>query len=390
MMTRVWILLAVLLSNLLGLHTSSALLAQGQVQVRQPNMVAVKVEQSDRSVFNGVLRIGDVAVVEAENNFLSQRVRALDLEVLTMEQPRTVITRQQLEYRLLLAGVKPEQIALTGFEKISIELQDARQVIELLANTLTEQSNRKYGTPRGFCQVSLQADARKLIESSPLNWRDVEVTAILPAELQAGEQLLPVEFYSGSVVTTLQLPVHFRFNHESSPAFRSALPASVAARPQDGVNQTAQLIPATSVFAEHPTVLRSSAAAATNAVTAIPSSPSSATPSSATAGSMSVFGPTVAKASYEVTQTAGKQVLRMAPAVEAPAATPAILIARGAAVRVTQRVGQVMIGLKTARAAQDGKLGDVIEVIAPYKGRDGREVRLLGRVVAENELELVR
>ena len=385
MMTRVWILLAVSLSNLLGLHTSSALLAQGQVQVRQPNMVAVKVEQSDRSVFNGVLRIGDVAVVEAENNFLSQRVRALDLEVLTMEQPRTVITRQQLEYRLLLAGVKPEQIALTGFEKISIELQDARQVIELLANTLTEQSNRKYGTPRGFCQVSLQADARKLIENSPLNWRDVEVTAILPAELQAGEQLLPVEFYSSSVVTTLQLPVHFRFNHESSPAIRSALPASVAARPQERANQTAQLIPATSVFAEHPTVLRSSPAAATNAVTTIPTSPSSAT-----AGSTSVFSPTVAKASYEVTQTAGKEVLRMAPAVEAPVATPAVLIVRGAAVRVTQRVGQVMIGLKTARAAQDGKLGDVIEVIAPYKGRDGREVRLLGRVIAENELELVR
>ena len=385
MMTRVWILLAVSLSNLLGLHTSSALLAQGQVQVRQPNMVAVKVEQSDRSVFNGVLRIGDVAVVEAENNFLSQRVRALDLEVLTMEQPRTVITRQQLEYRLLLAGVKPEQIALTGFEKISIELQDARQVIELLANTLTEQSNRTYGTPRGFCQVSLQADARKLIESSPLNWRDVEVTAILPAELQAGEQLLPVEFYSGSVVTTLQLPVHFRFNHESSPAIRSALPASVAARPQERANQTAQLIPATSVFAEHPTVLRSSPAAAPNAVTTIPTSPSSAT-----AGSRSVFSPTVAKASYEVTQTAGKEVLRMAPAVEAPVATPAVLIVRGAAVRVTQRVGQVMIGLKTARAAQDGKLGDVIEVIAPYKGRDGREVRLLGRVIAENELELVR
>lgn len=385
MMTRVWILLAVSLSNLLGLHTSSALLAQGQVQVRQPNMVAVKVEQSDRSVFNGVLRIGDVAVVEAENNFLSQRVRALDLEVLTMEQPRTVITRQQLEYRLLLAGVKPEQIALTGFEKISIELQDARQVIELLANTLTEQSNRKYGTPRGFCQVSLQADARKLIENSPLNWRDVEVTAILPAELQAGEQILPVEFYSSSVVTTLQLPVHFRFNHESSPAIRSALPASVAARPQERANQTAQLIPVNSVFAEHPTVLRSSPAAATNAVTTIPTSPSSAT-----AGSTSVFSPTVAKASYEVTQTAGKEVLRMAPAVEATVATPAVLIVRGAAVRVTQRVGQVMIGLKTARAAQDGKLGDVIEVIAPYKGRDGREVRLLGRVIAENELELVR
>ncbi|MFM7737873.1 MAG: hypothetical protein ACKO9H_00585, partial [Planctomycetota bacterium] len=169
MMTRIWILFAVCLSNLLGLPVTSALLAQGQLQIRQPNMVAVKVEQADRSVFNGVLRIGDVAVVEAENNFLSQRVRALDLEVLTMEQPRTVITRQQLEYRLLLAGVKPEQIALTGFEKISIELQDSRQVIELLANTLTEQCDRKYGMPRGFCQVSLQADARKLVESSSLN-----------------------------------------------------------------------------------------------------------------------------------------------------------------------------------------------------------------------------
>lgn len=384
MMTRVWILFAVLLSNLLGLPASSALLGQGQVQIRQPNMVAVKVEQADRSVFNGVLRIGDVAVVEAENNFLSQRVRALDLEVLTMEQPRTVITRQQLEYRLLLAGVKPEQIALTGFEKISIELQDARQVIELLANTLTEQCDRKYGMPRGFCQVSLQADARKLIESSPLNWRDMEVTAILPGELQAGEQLLPVEFYSGSVVTTLQLPVHFRFNHGNSPATRSSIPAA-ATRPQEAMNASAQLIPATSVFAEHPTVLPNSDWPANSGVAAIPSSQSTAVPSSS-----SVFSPNVAKASYEVTQTAGKEVLRLAPAVEIPVAAPAVLVARGAAVRVTQRVGQVMIGLKTARAAQDGKLGDVIEVIAPYKGRDGREVRLLGRVIAENELELVR
>lgn len=385
MMMRVWILFAVCLSNLLGLPVTSALLAQGQLQIRQPNMVAVKVEQADRSVFNGVLRIGDVAVVEAENNFLAQRVRALDLEVLTMEQPRTVITRQQLEYRLLLAGVKPEQIALTGFEKVSIELQDARQVIELLANTLTEQCDRKYGMPRGFCQVSLQADARKLVESSSLNWRDIEVTAILPAELQAGEQLLPVEFYSGSVVTTLQLPVHFRFNHGNSSAIRSAGPAAAATRPQAAMKPSAQLIPATSVFAEHPTVLQNSASAANNGVTAIPSSQSSAV-----ASPTSVFSPTIAKASYEVTQTAGKEVLRMAPAVEAPVVAPAVLVARGSAVRVTQRVGQVMIGLKTARAAQDGKLGDVIEVIAPYKGRDGREVRLLGRVVAENELELVR
>lgn len=385
MMTRVWILLAVSISNLLGLHTSSALFGQGQVQVRQSNMVAVKVEQSDRSVFNGVLRIGDVAVVEAENNFLAQRVRALDLEVLTMEQPRTVITRQQLEYRLLLAGVKPEQIALTGFERISVELQDARQIIELLAGTLTEQCERKYGTPRGFCQVSLQAEARKLIESSPLNWRDVEVTANLPAELQAGEQLLPVEFYSGSVVTTLQLPVHFRFKHESSAAVRPAMSAPLTPRPQDELKQSAQLIPTNSVFAEHPTVLGNSSSAATNIATAIPS-----IQSNATASSNSVFGTNIAKTGYEVTQTAGKEVLRVAPVIEAPVAAPSVLVSRGAAVRVTQRVGQVMIGLKTARAAQDGKLGDVIEVIAPYKGRDGREVRLLGKVTSENELELVR
>jgi len=385
MMTRIGILLAILLFIPHGWHTSTALFGQVQVQVRQPNMVAVKIEQSDRSVFNGVLRIGDIATVEAENNFLAQRVRALDLEVLTMEQPRTVITRQQLEYRLLLAGVKPEQIALTGFEKISIELQDARQIIEILASTLSEQCERKYGTPTGFCQVSLQADARKVIESSPLNWRDVAVTAILPGELQAGEQLLPVEFYSGSVVTTLQLPVHFRFNHENSPKARPATALSTGTRPQVSMKPNAQLIPTNSVFAEHPTVLRDSAEEGTNRATAIP-----AAQVSSTLNSNSVFSSNVAKTSYEVTQTAGKEVLRMAPAVEVPVAAPEVLVSRGANVRVTQRVGQGMIGLKTARAAQEGRLGDVIEVIAPYKGRDGREIRLLGRVVSENELELVR
>lgn len=382
MMTRLWIVLAILLCNPHGLLTCPALC--GQVQVRQPNMVTVKVEQADRSVFSGVLRVGDVAVVEADNSFLAQRVRALDLEVLTMEQPRTVITRQQLEYRLLLAGVKPEQIALTGFEKISVELQDARQIIELLASTLSEQCQRKYGTPPGFCQVSLQAEARKVIESSPLNWRDVAVTALLPAELQAGEQLLPVEFYSGSMVTTLQLPVHFRFHHAHRTGAAPAASVPKAAQPLNSNRQSAQLIPTSSVFAEHPTVLREMASAE-GAASAIPSSQTSLA-----ANTQSVFDSPVAKTSYEVTQSAGKEVLRVATPVEAPVAAPTVLVSRGATVRVTQRVGQVQIGLKTARAAQEGRLGDVIEVIAPYKGRDGREVRLLGRVVSENELELVR
>lgn len=385
MMTRVWILFAFLLSNLIGVHTSSALLGQGQVQVRQPNMVTIKIEQADRSVFNGVLRIGDISTVEAENNFLAQRVKSLDLEVLTMEQPRTVITRQQLEYRLLLAGVKPEQIALTGFDKISIELQEVNQIIQLLANTLSEQCEQKYGTPQGFCQVSLQADAKKLLESCNINWRDVAVTAILPGELQAGEQLLPVEFYSGSIVTTLQLPVHFRFKYESSSATRPVAANRLLPPPPKSGQENAQLIPTTSVFAEHPSVINESGSPKSSTNSGMLESNPNASRISA-----SVFAPKVEKASYEVAETAGKQVLRVTPAVETPVVAPTVLVSRGATVRVSQRVGQVMIGLKTARATQDGRLGDVIEVIAPYKSREGREVRLLGRVVSENQLELVR
>ena len=53
----------ILAASLLGLLVAHSLQAQGPV--RQSSMVAVKVDQEDCSVFNGVLRIGDIAEVEA-------------------------------------------------------------------------------------------------------------------------------------------------------------------------------------------------------------------------------------------------------------------------------------------------------------------------------------
>ena len=98
----------------------------------------------------------------------------------------------------------------------------------------------------------------------------------------------------------------------------------------------------------------------------------------------------VATVSYEIAEAGGTQVLRIAEPVAPRVEQQAKLVSRGSTVRLTQRIGKVSIGLKTAKAAADGRLGEVIEVVAPYKGRDGREIRLLGRVVNENELELVR
>lgn len=371
--------------GLLGLGGSA--MTWAQPSVRQSNLLAVRIEAEDRAVFNGVLRVGDLAEVEAENNFLAQRVRALDLEVLTMESPRTTITRQQIEYRLLLAGIKREQIALTGFERVTVELQDIQQVMQLLAETIGQQCTRKFGTPAGFCQVSLQAEARTLLERSRLNWRDVSVVANLPTELQAGEQLLPVEFYSGSVVTTLQLPVHFRFNRVATnlpPAAATALGA--VAKPANSP-VPASLIPTDSVFA----IPRPGEVA-----TELPGARLESLAVQAAAAGLAEIRPeqhlsnSVAPVSYEVAETGGSQVLRIAVPAAAPVEQPTRLVTRGATVRLTQKVGQVSIGLKTAKAAANGGLGEVIEVIAPYKGRDGRELRLLGRVVGENELELVR
>ena len=365
---------------------------RGQVAVRPSNLVAVRVEAEDRAVFNGVLRIGDLAEVEAENNFLAQRVKALDLEVLTMEQPRTTISRQQLEYRLLLAGIKREQIALTGFERVTVELQDIQQIMQLLAETISEQCSRKFGTPAGFCQVSLQVDARALLEHSQLNWRDVSVVASLPGELQAGEQLLPVEFYSGSVVTTLQLPVHFRFNRNASsllPPAAKPLPTPRQSSVAWGSSplETSDLIPVDSVFAE---ARPGGSPAGSGPILPQVAKPRSVFEPPTEARTESAPAMPVATVSYEVAEDRGTQVLRIAEPVVQRSEQPAKLVSRGATVRLTQRIGKVSIGLKTAKAAADGRLGEVIEVIAPYKGRDGRELRLLGRVVSENELELVR
>ena len=379
-----------------------------QVSVRQSNLLAVRIEAEDRAVFNGVLRVGDLAEVEAENNFLAQRVRALDLEVLTMESPRTTITRQQIEYRLLLAGIKREQIALTGFERVTVELQDIQEVMQLLADTISQQCSRKFGTPAGFCQFSLQAEARTVLERSQLNWRDVSVVANLPAELQAGEQLLPVEFYSGSVVTTLQLPVHFRFNRVASSLPQAALPLRSTSGSGSSLETTnlesASLIPANSVFAL-PRPANAMAEARSMAATRadrieppgiqpsarLASSTRSASANSAfEAESLPTPSASVATVSYEIAEAGGTQVLRIAEPVAPRVEQQAKLVSRGSTVRLTQRIGKVSIGLKTAKAAADGRLGEVIEVVAPYKGRDGREIRLLGRVVNENELELVR
>ena len=59
-------------------------------------------------------------------------------------------------------------------------------------------------------------------------------------------------------------------------------------------------------------------------------------------------------------------------------------------VRVVQNFGAVKIVLKNARAATAGSVGDVIELVSPYRNPSGQERRLIGRVVDQGEVELIR
>lgn len=327
---------------------TSPVAAQNAAARRAPSedWLQIRVGSPSVAVFQGSIRIGDLASVESENAALANRVRELDLDALAPDQKTTEISRNQILYRLILAGIPQRQIAITGEAHVTVEWMDSQQVLEHLSQTIQQQIHQKYGTPLELSQVGWRPEAQSLIERSRINWQSVSIEAQLPEELSAGDQTLSIACFSGSLVQTLPLPAVVRLGGRSSGTALSPTPS-------------------------------------------LPHSASRLSSDFKTLLPRPQFDPQIQPVSYELVEQAGTAALRRAPQTERLEGD-AILVRKNSQVRVQQSLGSLVVVLKTARAVQNGKLGEVIEVIAPYRNRSGGETRLLGKVVGDGTLELIR
>ena len=322
-----------MLASLAAISCIVSEVALGQSAPNQSTIV-VRLAQNDVFLFSNAVRIGQVAEVTCDNSMLAQRIKSLDLDSLTLRNNILELTSNQIKYRMLLAGIRADQLIMDGPDSIRVALQSSADILPKLAQTIAGQVSDHFSIGSTAFRLTLRPEAREVIERHVFDWNFALIESQFPEEFRSGDCLLPVFVQSGGQEFRLDLPANIQLNPNSNSQTANRL----GVPPIDSNTQVRQV-------------------------------------------------------NYEMVVDRGGPVLRRIlddPSIDTDPQSGQPSVKANSTVRVVQTFGTVKIVLKNARAATAGSVGDVVELISPFRNASGKERRLIGRVVDEGEVELIR
>ena len=185
-----------LLASIVAIVCIAAQVASAQSLPNQSTVV-VRLAQHDVFLFSNAVRIGQVAEVTCDNSMLAQRIKSLDLDSLTLRNNTLELTSNQIKYRMLLAGIRADQLIMDGPDSIRVGLQSSVDILPKLAQTIADQVSAHYSIGPSAFRLTLRPEAREVIESHVFDWKIAVIEAQLPEEFRSGDCLLPVFVQSG-------------------------------------------------------------------------------------------------------------------------------------------------------------------------------------------------
>jgi len=169
---------------LLALMAATSAPAQVQIELRE-----------DVVVDNNSVQLGDIATIQAADPDVLQRLRTLDVGILSNEQPMLMIGRTRVALRLRLSGMDASQFQITGGTKAVVR----RRVPQLVSDSAIESA----AIPTMESALGVPASQLRVRLNSPM-------MASLPKQIQ-GETGLRIEVQSplsgrlGTVSLTVRL-----------------------------------------------------------------------------------------------------------------------------------------------------------------------------------------
>ena len=154
--------------------------------------VIVSMQQRTSVCDTEIVRIGDVAKVQGGAPVQRRKVASLDLAAHTSPDV-CVISRRQVELRILLAGFNREDFQLTGPESVTLGNQEADTLLPKIEESIATEIAKQFLLEKSDVKSRVLDHRQLLTLRSKLAGMKFETTVVTGAELPVGRTRLHVE-----------------------------------------------------------------------------------------------------------------------------------------------------------------------------------------------------
>ena len=163
------------------------------VQLRA-NDLTINLRPAALSAPHSRVTVGDVSSITGGTTQQRHRISELDLDTLDRSIGACLITRRQVELRVLVDGWRRNQFQVVGPEQVNVRCSSAKQLREQLEALLTREIGRQFGLDTETVAVRLVSQQQIKSAESALLSGDFSATVLFPAQLPIGKTRIQVEF----------------------------------------------------------------------------------------------------------------------------------------------------------------------------------------------------
>lgn len=169
--------------------------------------VSIKLQSPVVHCHQSTVRIKDIAVLESSNTNLIRKIEQLDIDNFTETKHQIVVGRQQIQIRLLLAGITVDLQDISGPEHVRVVFAQPQDIRRLLELRLQSQLAKRFGIPESDIQASIASDVEELSQATAQSIT-LETGRLMQAEMPLGRTTIDATLQSASGQTqTLRVPV---------------------------------------------------------------------------------------------------------------------------------------------------------------------------------------
>ena len=151
--------------------------------------VRVNLHSGEVHCFQNVIKLENVAEIYAGDASLARKLRSLDLDSFDENENVVLLTKEQVRIRLMLAGIRVDQIQLSGPERLTALLVDQVSVRKTVESQLQQQLAEQFFMSADNLRVKID-ERFDGIEKTNLDFSTLEIESASEPELPLGRQTL--------------------------------------------------------------------------------------------------------------------------------------------------------------------------------------------------------
>ncbi len=163
-------------------------------QQSRANDLKINLKPAALSAPQSRVTVGDVSSITGGTTQQRHRISGLDLDTLDPNVGACLITRRQVELRVLVDGWRRDQFQVVGPEQVNVRCSSAKQLRGKLEALLTKEIGRQFGLDTDTVAVRLVSHQQIKSAESALVSEDFSATVLFPAQLPIGKTRIQVEF----------------------------------------------------------------------------------------------------------------------------------------------------------------------------------------------------